>query len=107
MLLEISIVFFIISVLFKIFRPTKRNFLYGYRTPLSKSSQLNWDEAQRYSSTIFIIVSIILFTFAIIFEFTKLPYEQLSTIMLIFGAIISIFIFTEQHLKKFQNKIIG
>ena len=103
MLMETSIILFIVSVLFKLFKPRKRNFLYGYRTRLSKSSQFNWDEAQRYSSTIFIIVSIILLVFAIIFRFIRFPYELLVTLVLILGGLTSIFICTEQHLKNLKD----
>ncbi|WP_159426717.1 hypothetical protein [Clostridium mediterraneense] len=45
MLMEISILLLIISVLFKVSRPKKRNVWYGYRTQSSKLSQSNWDEA--------------------------------------------------------------
>ena len=103
MLMETSIILFIVSVLFKLFKPRKRNSLYGYRTRLSKSSQFNWDEAQSYSSTIFIIVSIILFVFAIIFRFIRFPYELVVTLVLILGGLISIFICTEQHLNKLKD----
>ena len=103
MLMETSIILFIVSVLFKLFKPRKRNSLYGYRTRLSKSSQFNWDEAQSYSSTIFIIVSIILFVFAIIFRFIRFPYELVVTLVLILGGLLSIFICTEQHLKKLKD----
>lgn len=100
MLMETSIILFIVSVLFKLFKPRKRNFFYGYRTRLSKSSQPNWDEAQRYSSTVFIVVSVILFGFAIIFRLIRFPYELLFTLILIFGGFAIIFICTEKHLKK-------
>lgn len=103
MLMETSIILFIVSVLFKLFKPRKRNSLYGYRTRLSKSSQFNWDEAQSYSSTIFIIVSIILFVFAIIFRFIRFPYELVVTLVLILGGLLSIFICTEQHLKNLKD----
>lgn len=102
MLLDTSILLFIVSVLFKLFKPKKINFLYGYRTRLSKSSQSSWDEAQRYSSTIFIIVSIILFALAIIFKFVVFPYELLVSLVLILGGLTSIVIFTERHLRKFK-----
>ena len=103
MLMETSIILFIVSVLFKLFKPRKRNSLYGYRTRLSKSSQFNWDEAQSYSSTILIIVSIMLFVFAIIFRFIRFPYELVVTLVLILGGLTSIFICTEQHLKKLKD----
>ena len=103
MLMESSILLFIVSVLFKLFKPKKRNFLYGYRTRLSKLSQYNWDEAQRYSSTILIIVSIILFVFAIIFRFIRFPYELVVTLVLILGGLTSVFICTEKHLKKLKD----
>lgn len=99
MLMETSIIL-LISVLFKLFKPKKINCLYGYRSTLSKSSQFNWDEAQRYSSTILILVSIILLSFAIIFRLIKFPYESSVMLVLIIGSLTSIFICTEQHLKK-------
>ena len=68
MLMENSILLLVISILFKVFKPKKRNFWYGYRTRLSKLSQSNWDEAQKYSSTIFIIVSSVLFVLGILFS---------------------------------------
>lgn len=38
MLMENSILLLVISILFKIFKPKKRNAWYGYRTRLSKLS---------------------------------------------------------------------
>ncbi|MBS4958593.1 MAG: SdpI family protein [Clostridium sp.] len=103
MLIMSSILLFVVSVFFKLFKPKKINFLYGYRTRLSKASQFNWDEAQRYSSTILIILSIILFVFGIMFRFITFQYEILISLVLILGGLTSIFIFTEKHLKKLKS----
>lgn len=100
MLMEISILLFIISILFNLFKPKKSNFLYGYRTRLSKQSQSNWDKAQRYSSKLLIMVSIVLFVLGLIFKFIIVPDELLFTSILILGGLISVFIFTERHLRE-------
>ena len=107
MLMENLILLLVISILFKIFKPKKRNAWYGYRTRLSKLSQSNWDEAQKYSSTIFIIVSSVLFVLGILFKVIAFKYELVVTNILILGGLTSIFIFTEKHLmNNKKNKIL-
>ena len=100
MLMETSILLLVVSSLFKLFKPPKRNFWYGYRTRLSRLSQSNWDEAQRYSSTIFIIVSSILLIFGILFKVIVFKYELVVSLVLILGGLTTIFIVTEKHLIK-------
>ena len=99
MLMNVSVLLLIISVLFKVFKPKKRNCLYGYRTTLSKSSQKMWDEAQRYSSTILIIVSCILLVLGLLLKNLTFQYDIEVNLVLILTGLASIFIFTEKHLK--------
>ena len=109
MLMENSILLLVISILFKIFKPKKRNAWYGYRTRLSKLSQSNWDEAQKYSSTIFIIVSSVLFVLGILFKVIAFKYELVVTNILILGGLTSglMSIFWTQKVKLFYAALLA
>lgn len=100
MLIGISVLLFFCGILFKIFKPKKKNSFYGYRTRLSRLSQSNWDEAQRYSSTLFIIVSIVLFIIGLLFNYISIPYKDIVSDVIILCGAISVIFFTEMHLKK-------
>lgn len=94
------------------FNPPKRaNKVLGYRTKLSMSSQLMWDYAQTYFSTLYAKVSIILVCINMIFSIISVFVDFIALLIMFcvimcihaFSLIIPIF-FVESKLKTFSKK---
>ena len=95
----------LIGTLIKIFPPKFSDKSYGYRTPLSIKDEEIWNEANRYSSNLFLTYSII---FAVADFFGYLFVEGPLSIMLPFFIfvlfLLSLIVVTEIHLKRFDKK---
>lgn len=100
MLFNIFGMLLFISIFFRIIRPKKINFLYGYRTTLSKSSQYHWDVAQRYSANLMILYNLLIFLLGSLFKLIYIPYEDVIITVLILVELIVVIFFTEKYLKK-------
>jgi hypothetical protein len=90
-----------IAIYFRVYPPEHVNSNYGYRTPTSMQSQAAWDEAQRYSANIMLIVAVALITYQIISCFIMRPVLSVATSL----ALLLLFVFatiplTESHLKE-------
>ena len=94
----------LLSIVFKLFPPKKINYLYGYRTKRSMKNQETWDEANRYSPNLMILVSIITTLLQGIFYFTLNPKNAgaIATWVMVV-LLLLIFPLTENHLKKMFN----
>lgn len=82
LILEYPVIIIILFVmtLFKIFPPKSINSAYGYRTANSMKSQAKWDFAQKYSSTLSLIL---LFPSLILQAFLYYVYGSTSKINLV------------------------
>lgn len=96
----------LLSIVFKHFPPKKINYLYGYRTKRSMKNQETWDEANRYSPNLMILVSIITTLLQGIFYFTLGPKYAIGIATAVMVVLVLITIpMTENHLKKnFDNE---
>jgi uncharacterized membrane protein len=65
------------------FKPPKTiNFIYGYRTKRSMSSQEHWDFAHLYSGKLMLILGVVLFFLALLSLFVKIQLEAPLSILL-------------------------
>lgn len=106
-LLIIGILMLIIATAFKMFPPEHINYFYGYRTRLSKSNEILWKEAQRYSAITMIILSIILISIGFVLNLmfnTSSILLLVQFVLLLISLAIMIFI-DENHLKSYLKKI--
>ena len=95
----------LIGILIKIFPPKFSDKSYGYRTPLSIKDAEIWNEANRYSSNLFLIYSIV---FAVSDFFGYLFIQGPLSFTLPFFTFVlfmlSLIVLTEIHLKRFDKK---
>lgn len=92
----------IVAVIMYFFPPKKINWLYGYRTTSSMSSQAKWDFAQRYSSILMIKCGIFLILFGLIanfFPFSK-PWDVILVFPSVMVSIILLYYKTERAITK-------
>ncbi len=102
----VGIVFMIAYLIMQFFPPKKINHLYGYRTPLSKKSQLHWDFAQKYATKIMFLTSITLLLIGYVFSKISLSESTniiLSIAIIILSAIIMLVIVERKIKKQFPN----
>lgn len=91
-----------IAILFRTHLPAETNHTYGYRTALSMSSQMTWDEAQRYSANAFLVVGAITVLYQIASGLLMKPAVSLisSAIVMVLLVMATVPI-TEGHLHHF------
>lgn len=78
----------------------------GYRTPVSMSSQVMWDEAQIYSAEIFLVGICITVAYQFVSAICMKPEISLiSSFFIMLFAVAIVIPLTELHLHKFQQKI--
>lgn len=99
----VSIVFFLMALLYVLYPPKSMNLWYGYRTPRSMINQAEWDFANRYASKLMLfltgaVVSPIALTLA---TFLNLGMSLLLLFLYILPGLFILF-FTEKALKKRQ-----
>jgi uncharacterized membrane protein len=94
-----------LSLIFKFFPPKKINSLYGYRTAFSMKSQEVWDEGNRYSSNLLVIVSLITSLTQVVWQLLW-PGEWafLGPVIIMCVLLIASVPLTEKHLKKHFNE---
>lgn len=99
--LLLSPLLLLIAVLFKLYSPSKINPYFGYRTKRSLSSQEAWDEANKFSSSLLVLIAVLLNVVQLAL-FLLLDQEQafiITGIFLVFGVLLVIPL-TEIHLRK-------
>jgi uncharacterized membrane protein len=98
----VGIIYLIVGIIMTIYPPKNINSMYGYRTPKSMKSPQAWAFAQKYSTKLFLIISILLITIAAISSQFTVTEEQ--GIVGGIGAILLLTFFlifkTETELKK-------
>jgi uncharacterized membrane protein len=105
LLSAVGIVFILTAILTQIFKPTKINGLYGYRTPASRRNPQNWRFAQKRSSTLMIIAGAFLIFVGILGDFFRLS-ENSSAIVgvsIIIATIVAMIYKIETDIKKFEQ----
>ncbi len=88
-----------ISVLFRLFLPSRINSIYGYRTKKSKSSIENWKIANKYSANLLLIFMAALFLISLFLYFLNLKFDNILIGLLLLSFLL-IIILTEKKLKK-------
>ena len=94
----------VIGIIYKVFPPARINSIYGCRIPSAMRNQDTWDEGNRYSANLMIIIGIIsIFMVPILYlvfgEKGIMPGALISAFLLI-GMIILV----ELHLRKLFDK---
>lgn len=90
----------ILFVIFQRFPPKKINHFYGYRTGRAMKNQQTWKVANEYSAKLSLKLSLYSFVFPILLYFIYPEYNFLITVIAHTLLIISIYWFTEAHLKE-------
>ncbi len=94
-----SVIFFLIWLLWRLVPAKNINMFYGYRTFQSMKNQTMWDAAQRYSSQLFLKMSLVMFVVGIIqmavFRVEVLWFSLAGVIGVVF-----VLIATERYLKR-------
>ena len=96
----------VISLILFYFPPKKINLIYGHRTSLSMKNQDTWDEANKRSSYMMVLVSAMTCIFQLIGIVFKLNQEKTilyATIFLVAGLIIGVLI-VEKQLRSIFDK---
>ncbi|MGG5599440.1 SdpI family protein [Myroides sp. DF42-4-2] len=77
----------------------------GYRTPRSMKNQENWDYSQKLSGQLLLIFGLTLLLVNTLFYFAILPsmYFTLVEMILIGGGLLSIILYTEYRLYRFEK----
>lgn len=101
----IFIICLVIFIITRIFPPKKINNFYGYRTSNSKKNKSNWDFAQKYSTTLFIILLLVMLGFQVVLynvdpNYAYFDFMSLIGLFLIIGIV---FYKTEKRLKKMPS----
>lgn len=87
------------------FPPKKINSLYGYRTTNSMKSQQNWDFAQKYSTKLMLLLSIVFLliaTFNIILSVPE-PIRMISEFIILVSGIGLMFWKVEKAIKQQES----
>ena len=96
----------VLSLIFFYFPPKKINLVYGNRTSMSMKNQDNWDEANKRSTHMMLLVSAltcILQLIGIVFNINQESTILYATIFLVAGLIIGV-ILIEKQLKTIFDK---
>ncbi|MFD1601168.1 SdpI family protein [Flavobacterium artemisiae] len=101
----IYIICLIIFIISRIFPPKNINDFYGYRTSNSKKNKSNWDFAQKYSTTLIIILLFILLGFQVVLYNIdpNYPYFDFMSLIGLFVVIGIVFYKTERKLKRMPS----
>ncbi|SHH60153.1 SdpI/YhfL protein family protein [Caloranaerobacter azorensis DSM 13643] len=95
----------IVGIILKIFPPKKINFISGYRTYLSMKNKETWEEGNRYSAKMLIVLGVI--SIIISFVIYKTVNPKISAIISTIVSLVLIILaipLTELHLKKLFDK---
>ncbi|WHT38084.1 SdpI family protein [Myroides sp. mNGS23_01] len=78
----------------------------GYRTPRSMKNQENWDFSQQLSGRLLLIFGLTLLLVNALFYFAILPsiYFNLTEMILIGGGLLSVILYTEYRLYRFEKQ---
>lgn len=94
------------SLIYLYFPPKKINHLYGHRTSLSMKNQDTWNEANKRSALMMLLVSALTCIFqliGIVFKVNKETTIFYATILLVVGLIIGV-LFIEKQLRSIFDK---
>ena len=103
--LSVSIIYFLISIFFIKFPPINKNWIVGYRTPLSIKNQDTWDVAQKLCGYGMLVTGIINLLFGIWAIVSPAPgnTENMQALFLVVSVLV-LFIISEIYLRKIFNK---
>ena len=103
--LSVSIIYFLISIFFIKFPPINKNWIVGYRTPLSIKNQDTWDVAQKLCGYGMLVTGIINLLFGIWAIVSPAPgnTENMQALFLVV-SVLALFIISEIYLRKIFNK---
>lgn len=103
--LMVAVVFILCGFILMKWPPKSINCVYGYRTPFSRKNKDTWDESQKHSGLLMMILGVIngIFGAWAIINPISINNEQVQGMFLLVGAVI-IIVIEEIHLKKLFNK---
>jgi len=96
-----------IGLTFFLFPSQKENFIYGYRTYLSKQSESHWRYAQRTSALFFLLFGSFMVFIGTILKLTDNTHFFLAELLLVPWFIAPMFGCIETKLKKFDQNYRG
>lgn len=97
----------LVSVITILYPPKEINSLYGYRTKSSMKNKQTWNEANRYSSRLMLVVSIIaIIISALVVYFFKTEKAVLVSVITTLLLVVAVIPITEWHLKKKFNSVL-
>lgn len=95
-----AIILLVVCLIWYIRPPKEINSFFGYRTPNSKKSLRNWEVANKYSSKLFLLLTIILLVEALFLTlYFSEKYEPIIFSTFLLGTLV-IILLTELKLKK-------
>jgi uncharacterized membrane protein len=104
MLILVGLPLFLIGFVFKLYPPKKINPWAGFRTRLAMSSQILWDEGNRYAALLYIKIGLLSMALgAIFFALGLAEFFWVVYAVTIFFALISI-LYVDRHLRMFQKR---
>lgn len=103
--LVVSIVYFLFAVFFIKFPPLNKNWIVGYRTPLSMKNQDTWDVAQKLCGYGMLVTGILNLLFGIWAFVSPAPgnTEDMQALFLVV-CVLGLFIISEVYLRRIFNK---
>jgi uncharacterized membrane protein len=105
MLILVGLALFLIGLAFKLYPPKNINPWAGFRTRLAMSSQVLWDEANRYAALLYMKIGLLSIALgAIFFVLGLAEYFWVVYAVTILFSLVSI-LYVDRHLRKFQKGI--
>lgn len=103
--LLVSIVYLLFSIFFIKFPPLNKNWIVGYRTPLSMKNQDTWDVAQKLCGYGMLVTGILNLLFGIWAFVSPAPgnTEDMQALFLVV-CVLGLFIISEVYLRRIFNK---
>ncbi|MCY7781213.1 MULTISPECIES: SdpI family protein [unclassified Bacillus (in: firmicutes)] len=85
----------IAGILIKLFPPKSINSMYGYRTRLSMTDHILWNEANRYSASLMILSGLVIAGTGLLLRSNWIVFQ----LILLLAACVITFMLTEKRLK--------
>lgn len=105
-IITLAVIFMIAGVWLKAFTPKHRNFVIGYRSPISMSCEKAWIEGNKFSGSLLLIGGFIFLMVTLICRYILPDSKATMAILPTILALITVgtIIWTEIHLRKYMNK---
>lgn len=104
--ITLGTIFMVFGLWLKVYPPKQINHIFGYRSPLSKSSKEAWIEGNKFSGKLLLVGGVIIMILTLICKYTLPDNTTVMAALQIIEVVIMIgsIIWTEIHLKNYINK---